>query len=236
MVPPASSGAGTSTAREAESQLAASYVTSISSRASVAALPSAGEALANPGFGSRLADVDRPPGVSSGTDAPPALSTELCAAVDSLCDALGVPDAPQLTDAGDTEGGHNPSRNAETVARSAKQLGLSPDDVRVLLRMKAAVLLTKIKLLPTYRREQALESESRRGSISTGRAVVEMLDDFPPGVATGDARLNALASVLRMLQVARLRDAQDRVNGILEAAQEFTANPKIESRLGKVGR
>ena len=43
------------------------------------------------------------------------------------------------------------------------------------------------------------------------------------------------ARVLRMLYVADLRKLQDAVNTTIVALQEFTANPKTDSRLGRVG-
>ena len=44
------------------------------------------------------------------------------------------------------------------------------------------------------------------------------------------------ATVLRMLYLRDLRELQDGVNGILETAQQYTANPKTDAALGKVGR
>jgi RLL motif-containing protein 1 len=42
--------------------------------------------------------------------------------------------------------------------------------------------------------------------------------------------------VLRLLHVQDLREIQDRVNGAIESIQQLTANPKTDTRLGKVGR
>lgn len=53
------------------------------------------------------------------------------------------------------------------------------------------------------------------------------------GAAKG---VDAAASVLRMLYVADLRELQDQVNELLMQLQALTANPKTDSRLGKVGR
>ena len=50
-----------------------------------------------------------------------------------------------------------------------------------------------------------------------------------------DAALDDAARVLRMLYVADLRKLQDAVNTTIVALQEFTANPKTDSRLGRVG-
>ena len=61
-------------------------------------------------------------------------------------------------------------------------------------------------------------------------------DTFPLGFTLGDATLDDAARVLRMLHVQRLRAMQDAVNEVVECMQDFTANPKTDARLGKVGR
>lgn len=185
------------------------------------------------------------PAESGADDAEPRpaepIGPELAREVGALCDLLGVPEHPPLSGestslgagsaagpssgaGGDSEIATRTAGRAGLVAASAASLGVGREDVEVLLRLRAAVLLAKSGVLPSFRRASA---PAARGDV---------LEDFPPGVSTGDGRLDRLASVLRMLQVARLRDAQDRVNGLLEAAQEYTADPKTESRLGKVGR
>ena len=58
---------------------------------------------------------------------------------------------------------------------------------------------------------------------------------FPLGFGTDDAALDDAARVLRMLYAADLRKLQDAVNTTIVALQEFTANPKTDSRLGRVG-
>ena len=62
------------------------------------------------------------------------------------------------------------------------------------------------------------------------------LGAFPLGFATGDAVVDYASSLLRMLYIADLRELQDSVNEILITVQEFTADPKTDSSLGKVGR
>jgi RLL motif-containing protein 1 len=59
---------------------------------------------------------------------------------------------------------------------------------------------------------------------------------FPLGFETGDATVDTAAALLRMLYVADLRELQDAVNDILIRVQEFTADPRTDSSLGKVGR
>lgn len=60
---------------------------------------------------------------------------------------------------------------------------------------------------------------------------------FPLGFETGGgAALDAAARVLRMLHVKELRRLQDEINKAIAAMQEYTANPKTDARLGRVGR
>lgn len=59
---------------------------------------------------------------------------------------------------------------------------------------------------------------------------------FPLGFETGDAKLDDAARGLRMLYVAELRQLQTSFNAVVTCAQEFTANPKTDSQLGRVGR
>ena len=59
---------------------------------------------------------------------------------------------------------------------------------------------------------------------------------FPLGFETGDPALDRAATVLRMLYVKDLRALQSQVDQTLVSVQEFTANPRTDSKLGKVGR
>lgn len=59
---------------------------------------------------------------------------------------------------------------------------------------------------------------------------------FPPGISTGNAAVDAAVTVLRMLYIADLREAQDAANDLIVTVQAFTANPRTDSSLGAVGR
>ena len=59
---------------------------------------------------------------------------------------------------------------------------------------------------------------------------------FPLGFETGSAPLDEASRVLRMLHVRELRRLQDEVNHAVVKLQEFTANPRTDARLGRVGR
>jgi RLL motif-containing protein 1 len=59
---------------------------------------------------------------------------------------------------------------------------------------------------------------------------------FPLGFETGSDSVDSAARVLRMLHVSSLRSLQDEINRITATMQEYTANPRADSRLGRVGR
>ncbi len=56
------------------------------------------------------------------------------------------------------------------------------------------------------------------------------------GFELGDPVLNEAAKVLRLLHLQELRQLQTRINEIIVAVQQITANPKTNQALGKVGR
>lgn len=83
-------------------------------------------------------------------------------------------------------------------------------------------------------------STPSNGRVETEQrtATLEPLSEstFPLGFSLGDESVDDVARVLRMLHVQRLRELQDGVNAVIECMQEFTANPKTDTRLGKVGK
>lgn len=44
------------------------------------------------------------------------------------------------------------------------------------------------------------------------------------------------AKIVRLLHLKELRDLQTKINAAIVAVQAITADPKTDSRLGKVGR
>ena len=83
----------------------------------------------------------------------------------------------------------------------------------------------------------ALEGSASASASSASAGVGSAeLTAFPLGFSAGDAVIDYAAALLRMLYIADLRELQDSVNEILIMVQEFTANPKTDSSLGKVGR
>lgn len=62
------------------------------------------------------------------------------------------------------------------------------------------------------------------------------LDKTELGFEAGDYILAEAAKIVRLLHVKELRDMQSKINAAIVAVQAITADPKTDSRLGKVGR
>lgn len=48
--------------------------------------------------------------------------------------------------------------------------------------------------------------------------------------------VNRAALILRLLYIADMRDLQTRINELIVTVQNYTANPRVNAALGKVGR
>lgn len=93
--------------------------------------------------------------------------------------------------------------------------------------LEAASRIIERKLGKSSNAEQNLENE--RSSIAYS------LKDSPKFVYN-DPNLDEAAKILRLLQVHSTRDLQTAINETIVAVQELTANPKTDTKLGKVGR
>lgn len=50
-----------------------------------------------------------------------------------------------------------------------------------------------------------------------------------------DSDLDKAAKILRLLQIHNVREVQTKINETIVAVQELTANPKTDTKIGKVG-
>jgi len=60
-------------------------------------------------------------------------------------------------------------------------------------------------------------------------------EETSSGLQTTDKPLSQAATILRMLFIQDLRALQTCINECIVAAQKVTANPKTDTKLGKVG-
>lgn len=61
------------------------------------------------------------------------------------------------------------------------------------------------------------------------------LDQTDLGFDTGDYIINEAAKILRLIHIKNLRELQTQINSAIVGVQALIANPKTDSRLGKVG-
>merc|ERR1719187_771945 len=62
------------------------------------------------------------------------------------------------------------------------------------------------------------------------------IENVDLGFEAGDYITAEAAKILRLLHIQELRQLQDSINEAIVKVQAITANPKTDTRLGKVGR
>jgi RLL motif-containing protein 1 len=124
---------------------------------------------------------------------------------------------------------------AEGVSKLCSALGVSEARVGVTQTELLDQCISRIRhsVLPAVR---AARADGGTTTPLAGGLSLSDLRGLSSGVASGNERLDAAVQVLRLLYLDALRGAQDTANGILEAVQAFTADPRTDVRLGKVGR
>uniref|UniRef100_A0A7S3Y2A7 Uncharacterized protein n=1 Tax=Heterosigma akashiwo TaxID=2829 RepID=A0A7S3Y2A7_HETAK len=122
-----------------------------------------------------------------------------------------------------TAGGGDP---LAVVAELCRRCGVrQSEDLLSTLRMLHLAIKVKYGSLEELANDQKEDIQQRLN-----------LDNFPLGFSTEDPLLDKAAKLLKMLYLTDLRNLQNSINDILVTAQEFTANPKTNTALGKVGR
>lgn len=184
---------------------------------------------------------------------PEAVSAAAASAAAALPPAL-APASPR----GRHEGGNDNAHNAAMCSRVASAatgvyaaLGMGPGRTAETAR-ELTGLADLAELVACWAAAVGTIAESRKppsapdsaknqhGAFTNpfrpGQAMPRDLSMFPLGFSSGDATVDRCATVLRMLYLRDLRILQDGINNVLETAQQYTANPKTDARLGKVGR
>mmetsp|Transcript_11716 Transcript_11716/g.21963 ORF Transcript_11716/g.21963 Transcript_11716/m.21963 type:complete len:243 (+) Transcript_11716:2-730(+) len=96
----------------------------------------------------------------------------------------------------------------------------------------AAGNLNGVKLLEKI--EQVVASQTK-SSLANGGTEVKV-EDLPLGFSTGDENVDRASLVLRSLYIHDLRKLQTIIDETVVNVQEYTANPKTDAKLGRVGR
>eukprot|EP00457_Paulinella_chromatophora_P014273 gb/GEZN01014675.1/.p1 GENE.gb/GEZN01014675.1/~~gb/GEZN01014675.1/.p1 ORF type:complete len:288 (-),score=29.70 gb/GEZN01014675.1/:37-900(-) len=69
----------------------------------------------------------------------------------------------------------------------------------------------------------------------TRAEALALLQQTKLGFSLQNASVDHAATLLRLLYISDLRDLQTQINSLITTAQSFTADPKTDARLGKVG-
>jgi len=77
--------------------------------------------------------------------------------------------------------------------------------------------------------------KTRLCAAGSGARVELNLDELPFGVDIADPDVRQAAGVLRLLHGIEMQQLQVNINHVMNDLQMLTANPKVDSRLGKVG-
>lgn len=82
--------------------------------------------------------------------------------------------------------------------------------------------------------KEALERVNKEGTKQVKQTIP--LEKVDLGFETSDYITAEASKILRLLHIRDLRELQNRVNEAIVAVQSITANPKTDTKLGKVGR
>ncbi|KAA6422174.1 MAG: uncharacterized protein FRX49_07925 [Trebouxia sp. A1-2] len=122
-------------------------------------------------------------------------------------------------------------QTSEAIQHLLKQLQLV-DTNAPMESLQAARNMVSDQLLPALEDSQ-LSSAAREAATQLSHLDV---DKFPLGFTTGDKKTDVAATILRMLYIKDLRGLQTIIDETLVNVQNYTANPKTDAALGRIGR
>eukprot|EP00002_Diphylleia_rotans_P017861 TRINITY_DN3465_c0_g3_i2.p1 TRINITY_DN3465_c0_g3~~TRINITY_DN3465_c0_g3_i2.p1 ORF type:complete len:262 (-),score=54.25 TRINITY_DN3465_c0_g3_i2:258-1043(-) len=143
-----------------------------------------------------------------------------------------IKEAPQQSQSSYSQSDIQDTKFAESVVALAKLLRVPSDEIHdplVTLQCCCNIIVRKFS----------------EASIQNAASISEQLqqitptsidqDKFPLGFETRDVLVNRAATLLRLMYINEMRSLQTYVNEMFEILQEFTADPKADPKLGKVG-
>lgn len=113
------------------------------------------------------------------------------------------------------------------VTKLAKLLSI-PMHEDYVITLNAIRIFIQERLTNSAKQDKAGDDKSKSRKVK--------LESLDLGFETGDPSLDNAAKALRLLHINDLRQLQTDINNAIVAVQALTANPKTDSRLGKVGR
>jgi RLL motif-containing protein 1 len=121
----------------------------------------------------------------------------------------------------------------QAVAALGATVGVSSTTDAKTLELIQAVVETKLNPQALKNAGQGTQDPKSKGGAPS--AVGADLSMFRLGFDTGSTDLNHASTVLKMMYIADLRNLQTDINNMIVTAQEYTARPKTDTSLGKVG-
>lgn len=121
----------------------------------------------------------------------------------------------------------------EKLERLASSVGISEHDLKA-----HSTSLERARLVERVVRRKFSARAVRAAKLKSKSADEDgvSLENFPLGFSTGNEALDQAAVVFKMLYLTELRERERDLNRAVTTAQQFTGDPKADSRLGKVGR
>jgi len=95
-----------------------------------------------------------------------------------------------------------------------------------------AILRAVSKVITTKLSKEALEKSQIK---EQGTGVDFSIEQMPLGFDSGDKIINEAAKILRLLYIQDLRSLQTKINETIVSVQSFVADPRTDSKLGKIG-
>jgi len=121
----------------------------------------------------------------------------------------------------------------EKLERLASSVGISEVDLKA-----HPTSLERARLIERVVRRKFSARAVRAAKVKNKSAEEDgvSLENFPLGFSTGKEALDQAAVVFKMLYLTELRERERDLNRAVTTAQQFTGDPKADTRLGKVGR
>jgi RLL motif-containing protein 1 len=95
-----------------------------------------------------------------------------------------------------------------------------------------AILRAVSKVITTRLTKEAIEKSQIK---EQGSSVDFSIEQMPLGFDTGDKIINEAAKILRLLYIQDLRTLQTKINEAIVNVQSLVADPRTDSKLGKIG-
>lgn len=132
----------------------------------------------------------------------------------------------------------------DAVQEIATLLKFPPNDSPVInAQVIKQIVCIKFSTAAIQRYRDYLREKWETGVTDPAEKVTDpqsLIDTYDPqywlGFRTGDTYVDAAATILRMQYLWDLKDTQERLNDIILYIQQYTADPKTNAKLGKVGR